>query len=286
MKLSVALAIFNEESTITRCIESVYDIADEIIVIDGGSTDETLAILKKLDEGSRTKSGMTKIKVFHEENPPMFHINKQKALEKCTGDWILQLDADEVVSAELAKEILKQVQDDSATQDDASVNPHDTHVISNEVRDLSPVAYWIPRLNYFLGKPLRKGGQYPDPTIRLYKNGVAHFACKTVHEQVAINGEVGWLKNDLLHYPYPTFTAYVEKWVRYTRLEAEKNFKKGMRPSVQNAVKYGIFMPKMWFFKTYFRHRGYADGFPGFVFSLFSSLRYLVEYIFLYEKSR
>lgn len=275
MKLSVALAIFNEKSTIARCIESVYDIADEIVVVDGGSTDETLSILKKLD-----KKGI--MKVFHEENPPMFHINKQKALEKCTGDWILQLDADEVVSAELGKEILLRLepdQDDRMAQDNTSVT-------LNGVKSPSPVAYWIPRLNYFLDKPLRKGGQYPDPTIRLYKNGVAHFPCKTVHEQVVINGEVGWLKNDLLHYPYATFTAYVEKWVRYARLEAEEKHKKGMRPSVQNAVKYGIFMPKMWFFKTYFRHRGYADGFPGFVFSLFSSLRYLVEYIFLYEKSR
>ncbi|MGB4966369.1 MAG: glycosyltransferase family 2 protein [Microgenomates group bacterium] len=260
MKLSVALAIFNEESTITRCIESVYDIADEIIVIDGGSTDETLAILKKLDEGSRTKSGMTKIKVFHEENPPMFHINKQKALEKCTGDWILQLDADEVVSAELAKEI-------SSILSGTSV----------------PLAFWIPRLNYFLGKPLRKGGQYPDPTIRLYKNGVAHFPCKTVHEQVAINGEVGWLKNDLLHYPYETFSSYIHKWTRYSMLEAEENFKKGIRPSFWNACKYGIMYPSVWFLKTYFRHRGYVDGFAGFIFSLFSSLRYWIEYIRLYE---
>lgn len=260
MKLSVALAIFNEEATIARCIESVYDIADEIIVVDGGSTDGTLSILKKLDKKRI-------VKITHTENPPMFHINKQKALEKCTGDWILQLDADEVVSSELGKEI------SSILKSPAGQSPLGG-------------AFWIPRLNYFLGKPLRKGGQYPDPTIRFYKNGVAHFPCKTVHEQVSINGEVGWLKNDLLHYPYSTFKSYIDKWVRYAVLEAEVHYKNGLRPSATNAFKFCVWYPKMWFLKTYFRHRGYADGFPGFVFSLFSALRYCVEYTALYEKSR
>jgi hypothetical protein len=173
------------------------------------------------------------------------------------------------------------------------------------------VAYWIPRLNFFLGKPLRKGGQYPDYTIRLYKNGVAHFPCKSVHEQVEINSalsaksapriagsagseaddsrrqlttaDTGFLKSDLFHYPYPTFEDYLQKWVRYGVLEAAIWKQQGIKPSFANSIKYMIVLPKWWFFKTYIRHRGYTDGFPGFVFSLFSSIRYWITYIKLCE---
>ncbi len=256
MKLSVALAIFNEETVITRCLDSVYEMADEVVIVDGGSTDKTLEIIKKYDKDE-------KIHVLHEGNPPMFHINKQKAIEKCKGEWILQMDADEVVSSELRHEI----------EDVVERNP-----VEN--------GFWIPRLNFFLGKPLRKGGQYPDPTVRLYRNGKARLACKSIHEQADVEGQIGLLKHDLLHYPWPTFGDYVDKALaRYSKLEAEDLYKRGVRPNATNFIKYMIIYPKIWFLKTYFRHKGFMDGFPGFVFSLFSSLRYWVEYVALYEKS-
>src|SRR3990167_11532806 len=130
MKLSVALAIFNEEKAIARCLESVYEIADEIVIVDGGSTDKTLKLVKELDKSS-------KIHIFNEENPPMFHINKQKALEKCTGEWILQLDADELVSPELQKEIQAVVKTNSTNSDE---------LIPTSNRDglIQPIAYWLP----------------------------------------------------------------------------------------------------------------------------------------------
>jgi glycosyltransferase involved in cell wall biosynthesis len=96
MKLSVCLATYNEEQNIARCLDSVKDIADEIVVVDGTSTDKTVEIAKSL--GAR---------VILAENHPIFHINKQKAMDEAKGDWILQLDADEVVSPALAKEILQ-----------------------------------------------------------------------------------------------------------------------------------------------------------------------------------
>jgi glycosyltransferase involved in cell wall biosynthesis len=263
MKLSVAYALHNEEKNITRSLDSLYDLASEIIIVDGASTDATQEILKKYDSAAaKTSGGKTKITIYEYDNPAMFHINKQRAIEKCTGEWILQMDADELISPELKEEI------------ESVIARNDSHV-----------AYWIPRLNYFLDKPLKKGGQYPDYTIRLYKNGVAKFPCKTVHEQVDIHGsEIGKLKNNLLHYPYPSFSFYIEKWDRYNSSEAEILKTQGVKPSMGNFFKYMLVLPKLWFLKTYFRHKGFQDGFPGFVFSLFSAIRYWGIYVKLHER--
>lgn len=258
MKLSVAYALYNEEKNITRSLDSLYSMADEIIIVDGGSTDNTKEVIKKYDHDN-------KIKIYDFDNPLMFHINKQRAIEKCKGDWILQMDADELLSPELKKEINQLINEPM-----------------NELTD--PVAYWIPRLNYFLDKPLRKGGQYPDYTIRLYKNGAAKFPCKTVHEQVDIKGQIGFLKHNLLHYPYPSFSFYIEKWDRYNSSEAAILKDQGVKPGFGNFCKYIIFYPKLWFLKTYFRHKGFEDGFPGFIFALFSSIRYWGIYVKLHER--
>ena len=264
MKLSVALAVHNEEHNIPRCIGAIYDWVDEIVVIDGESADNTVSILKKLDKDK-------KIKIFSEKNPSMFHINKQKALEQCKGEWILQLDADEIVSDDLRKEILKIV--DHNSQDQA-------------------IAFWIPRLNYFLGRPLRKGGQYPDYTIRLYKNDVAHFPCKDVHEQVEIKNvsnldtQISKLNSNLLHYPYPTFKDYLDKTLRYSYLEADMLYDQKTPINIKTFLLYMIIKPKWWFLKTYFRHKGFVDGFPGFVFSFISALRFCFTYIRLYELNK
>lgn len=302
MHLSIALAVHNEENNITRCLDSVYDWADEIVIVDSGSTDRTVELIKKRDTSN-------KIRVFDEPHVAMFHINKQKALEQCHGEWILQLDADEVVSLELKEEIRSVILSNSegslanaslTSVRDSSASPQNDNV----------VAYWMPRLNYFLGMPLRKGGQYPDYTIRLYRNGAARFPCKSVHEQVQIitnnqlpitnqvpnsnsrknenslkivNSKIDHLKAPLLHYPYPTFDAYLKKWARYALLEADMLYANGLRPSPVNFLRYMILYPKWWFFWTYIRHRGYTDGFAGFAFALFSALRYCVTYIKLYE---
>ena len=99
MKLSIAIPTYNEEKNIGFCIRAVYDWVDEIVIVDGTSTDHTVEIAKKLDTQG-------KIKIFIEENPPNFLINKQKAIERCRGTWILQLDADEIVSEKLKKELI------------------------------------------------------------------------------------------------------------------------------------------------------------------------------------
>ncbi|MBI1863014.1 glycosyltransferase family 2 protein [Candidatus Microgenomates bacterium] len=249
MKLSLCLAVYNEEKFLHYALDSAAEWCDEIIIVDGGSDDATVKIAKSYGK---------KVRVIETDNPIIFHKNKQKAIEAATGDWILQLDADEAVSKELKDEILKRVQDDNG-----------------------PVAFWIPRKNYFLGKFLTKGGVYPDKTIRLYKNGVAHFPCKTVHENVEINGPVGSLKNDLLHYADPDFDRYLVRWNRYTTLDAELMAKNGEKAGF---FSYFIAKPLTTFFLMYFRHKGILDGYPGFVFALFSAIRHWVIYIKLRAK--
>lgn len=282
MKLSVALATFNEERLIKQCLEEVYDLADEIVIVDGTSTDSTLDIVKKLDVDG-------KVKITIKDNPPMFHINKQVAIQKCKGDWILQLDADEIVSGKLKeeiKEIISNKIQDTSIKEFSNFKfhlPADKTGISNSNE---VVAYWIPRLNHFLGTPLTKGGQYPDPTIRLYKNGTAYLPCKSLHEQVTVDGAVGKLKNNILHYPDRNLAHYLHKWVKYALEEGERDYASGVRPSVVNAILYFKIKPILWFTKTYLRHRGYVDGFAGFVFALFSALRFIPAYIRIVELSK
>lgn len=243
MKLSLCIAVYNEEKNLHYPMDSAIDIVDEVIIVDGGSTDKTVEIARSYGK---------KVKIIKSDNPIMFHKNKQKAIEAAQGEWILQLDADEVLSQELKQEILN---------------------LFHQTDDQT--AFWIPRKNWFLTGFLMKGGQYPDYTIRLYKNGFAKFPCKDVHENVEIKGKVGYLKNPLLHYADPDFSRYLSRWDRYTTAEVER-MPKDMK---LNFFNYFVWKPKITFLMMYFRHKGFIDGFPGFVFSLFSSIRYWVIYI-------
>lgn len=245
MKLSLCIATFNEEKNIHYPLDSSIDLVDEVVIVDGGSTDKTVKIAKSYGK---------KVKIIQSDNPKMFHKNKQKAIEAAKGEWILQLDADEALSNNLKKEIRE--------------------VINNNL-ELNFVAYNIPRKNWFLTRFLEKGGQYPDYTVRLYRNSYARFPCKDVHENVEIKGEIGYLKNPILHYADPDFSRYLMRWDRYTSLEVEKM----TEDTKLSFFKYFIWLPKITFLSMYFRHKGFMDGFPGFVFSLFSAIRFWVIYI-------
>lgn len=256
VSLSVVLATFNEEENLPRCLESVKDLADEIVIVDGTSKDKTVEIAKKY--GS---------KITVTSNPPNFHINKQKAIDKATGEWILQLDADEVVSKELGEEIKKLLGKEGLEN-----------------------GYWIPRKNYFLGRFLMKGGQYPDYTVRLYRNGKGKLPQKDVHEQAVIEGKVGYTKEALLHYPYKDFASYYAKWMRYNRLFATQigeDFKrKDFFTKIILSVGYLLAKPAHWMLTAYGRHKGFMDGWQGFVFALFSALRFPVSYIIFITKKK
>lgn len=248
-KISVVLAVFNEEKNLENCLRSVSDFAWEIIVADGGSTDKTL-----------DTAGKFNARIIHADNPSVFHINKNKAIDAARGDWILQLDADEIVTKKLADEIKR--------------------VISSK-SDIN--GYWIPRRNFFLGRFLTKGGQYPDYTLRLYRRGKGRLPAKDVHEQAEVSGKTGYLKNDLFHLRDKVFSEYLKRFGRYTDLLASQLKDKGIKINVISFLNYEFIKPLYWFLKVFIRHKGFADGFPGFVFAFFSSLRFPVSYYKLWR---
>lgn len=292
MKLSLCIPAYNEEKNIHYPLDSAYDLVDEVIVIDAGSTDRTAEI---------ARSYGAKVKVFKTDNPRNFLINKQRAIEKASGDWILQLDADEALSEELKKEIVTLLHGAIAKKNNRSMKQSNNEIIG----------YYIPRKNWFLSRFLMKGGVYPDYVLRLYKRENARFDLKNLHENVRIVNpkkqgqrnkqtlnlkspktnsldtgelEIGYLQNPILHYADPNFSRYLLRWDRYTTFDAEELNKSSKRPvstikCLVMGIDYFLIKPTVWFFKTYFRHWGFLDGFPGFVFSLFSAIRFWVIYI-------
>jgi hypothetical protein len=140
-------------------------------------------------------------------------------------------------------------------------------------------AFFIPRLNFFLGRYLRHGGVYPDGVIRLVKKGKAHFPCKDVHEQIAVAGRVGWLQHDLYHFDSPTFQRYLQRNNRYITLLAKDLHEQHIGKNPITATKYLVVLPTWWFLLTFFRHKGFLDSWQGFVFSLYSALRFPKAYL-------
>lgn len=279
-KLSVAIATYNEENNIGPCLESVKDLADEIVIVDGSSSDKTVEIAKSF--GAR---------VYIRENPPIFHINKQKAFDASTGDWILYLDADERVSIRLAKEIIRVINMEKGELENYQKNLKNKDIFDKHQKILQLrdgqigteegeyVAFFFPRLNYFLGKYLKYGGVYPDGVIRLFKKGKAYLPCRSVHEQPVVLGRVGWLENDLLHLDSPTLTRYLEKNNRYINLIVDELKGTGVKKNLSEFINYDIVKPIWWFIRTQIFLKGILDGWQGIVFSFFSSLRFPRAYL-------
>lgn len=278
-KLSVVLATRDEEENIGACLRSVKDIVDEIVVVDESSTDKTREIAKKY--GAR---------VFKVKHEPIFHKTKQKALDKATGDWILQLDADERVTPILAKEIRKVIEMTPSTLRLRRANGKKERLFKRHKKIIEQrdgpigektgeiVAFFLPRINFFLKKPLVHAGLYPDASIRLVKKGKARFPAKSVHEQMEINGEVSWLFNDLEHHDSPTFRRYFDRMNRYTDLHAQELESAGVSRNYFVLFHFSFIKPIIIFLKLYIRHKGVLDGVRGFLWSLFSALHYPIAY--------
>src|ERR1700741_5172177 len=189
MSLSVAIVGMDEEANIGRTLAGVRW-ADEIVLVDSGSKDRTRDIAR--EHGARVI----------EEAWRGYVAQKQYAVELCTKDWVLLLDADEEVSPELAEEIR-----------DALANPGDTN------------GFWLPRKNLFLGRWIRHGGFYPDPKLRLFRNGMGFVTGNDPHDRCELKTGVAQrthrFKNAMVHYTYPTLSYYIGHMNRYSSLGAE-----------------------------------------------------------------
>lgn len=266
MLLSVVLITFNEEANIARTLQSVAPLVQqgrgEIIVVDSGSTDRTLEIAQSL--GAR---------VFSEEWKG-FAAQKNSALAKASGEWVLSLDADEELSNELAEDI-EQVLADSAP---GAPQPR------------SAVAYWIPRRNSFLGRWTRHGGFWPDDKLRLFRRGAAQFKHTPVHETIEVLPPAkglpiayGHLPGHLLHYSYPTLSSYIEHMNRYSSLGAEMAAAKGHGAfSFSNIV----LRPAATFIYNYFFRLGFLDGKEGLLLHLYHASYVSWKYAKAWERSR
>jgi len=227
MTLSVCIITLNEEANIVRTLESVRGIADEIIVVDSGSTDRTVSL-------ARTRGA----KVFSEPWKG-FAAQKNSALAKASCDWVLSLDADEEVSPELAASIKALMKSNGPPQFDG---------------------YTMNRRNLYLQRWLKHSGYYPDPKLRLIKRGAAEFELRAVHEDIKMQGPLGHLKGDLIHHAYPTLESFIEHANRYSSLGAQTVVEKG--PAGFSFINI-VLRPLVRFLYTYFFRLGFLDGREG-----------------------
>jgi len=288
IKLSVVLAVRNEEQNLGRCLEAVKDIADELIVVNEYSEDKTVEIAKTYGA-----------KVFEEPHHENFHITKQIAIDKANGEWILQLDADEVVSPELAKEILGVISMDyqqikTKKQENKKkwqLFMRHQKVIEEKYGTLGQktgeiVAFFVPRRNMFLGKPLSHAGVYPDAVIRLIKNGKAGLPARSVHEQIMwMKGEVGWLTHDLLHYDSPSLKRYFDRANRYTSFTALQWKEQKLKKNLGNLIFFMLIKSTTTFLSLYIRHAGFKDGIRGFLWSVLSAWHFPLAYFKYYTNN-
>lgn len=236
--LSAIIITYNEEKNLERCLESLA-FADQIIIADSHSTDKTKEIAGKYTD-----------RIFEVEWKGFGPV-KEFARQQADNAWILSIDADEEVTPKLKEEILQAVQNNRC------------------------VGYFIPRRSLFLGRWIEHSGWYPDHVLRLFLKEQGQFNDALVHEEVKVQGEIGYLKNPLRHYTYPNLKYYFKKLRRYTTLASQELYQKGTRTYPWDL----IFRPPATFFKMYLLKFGFLDSWQGLVLAVLSGYQVLIKYL-------
>lgn len=241
-KISISIITYNEEKIIAKCLEKLYW-ADEIVIVDSGSTDNTVAICESF--GARV--------IQHAfEN---FGAQKQFALDQTANDWVLSLDADEVLSDELI----------------------------NEIKNLDLAngfkGYYVPRTHVFLNTIFKYGVEHKKPILRFFNKKHGKFTPNKVHETIVVEGKLGYLKNEMLHYTVFDFDIAIQKQIKYALLSGELFYEKNKK---SNLIKI-LFKFPFDFIKIYFLQRNFLNGYQGFTWSMFSAFSSYLKYAYLKE---
>lgn len=246
MKISSVIIAKNEESNIGRCINSQLECIDDIVVIvDSSTSDNTLEIVKHFTSVN-----------YEVKDWLGYSESKKYAISKTKNDWILWIDADEALTAELVNEI---------------------RAFKNS--EPAAVAYTVARRAYFLNKWIKHSGWYPNRVTRLFNKSNAHFSDNDVHEHLIVDGQTDNLKNDLFHFTDPNLFHYYEKFNKYTSLaakELETRKKKATLPDL-------LFRPLFIFFKMYILKLGFLDGIHGLILAVLSANYVFTKYSKLWE---
>jgi glycosyltransferase involved in cell wall biosynthesis len=243
--LSVIMITHNAMATLEAALCSVA-FADELIVVDSGSDDGTVALAKRFTD-----------RVVVTEDWPGFGKQKNRALALASRDWVLCLDADEVLSAPLQAEIQAIVSDKQAPC----------------------VAYEIARRLRFHGKVLRYGVCYRERVLRLFRRAHGRFTDDLVHEKIVVDGSVACLKHWMWHDSYRDVMHLLDKVLGYARLGASVRLKRGCRGGIGIAVVHGVGA----FVKFFFLRLGFLDGALGFLFAWTASVEAFYRYVYLAE---
>jgi glycosyltransferase involved in cell wall biosynthesis len=244
--LSVTIITRNESAHIESCLASV-DWADERLVVDCGSTDDTVALAERA--GARV--------VVHDW--PGYSAQKNFAASQATHDWILSIDADERVTPELAREI--------------------QHLLQSVP---SAPGYRLPRITWHLGRWFRTTDWYPDHQLRLYDRRRGRWTPRRVHESVDVDGRPEYLTHHLQHYAYRDIAHHLDTMNRYTTLAADDMFEAGRRVGAADVIVHPIAA----FLRNYLLRRGVLDGVPGVIVSAMNAYYVLLKIAKLWELGR
>lgn len=250
MKLSLALITFNEEANLARTLTAAAGLADEIVIVDSYSTDRTRDIARAF--GARVISQVWQ----------GFAAQKNFLFSECQGEWILSLDADEVLSPELKAAIQKQLQTQTQAQTEMA-------------------GYILKRRTVYMDKLLKHA--FADEKLRLVKKAANPlWEGDLVHEKLVLDGKVASLPGVVLHYSYVDFTDHFKRSIRYAALGAEKKWRAGERFSILKL----LLRPPVAFLKSYGLKRGFLDGLPGLIVSYMRALDVWLKYLYLWEIAR
>lgn len=245
--LSAVLIVKNEENSLVQCLDTLSWV-DELVIVDADSSDNTVEIAKKYTD-----------KVFSEADWQGYGLQRQRAQSYASCDWIVMIDADELVTPELKSSILKVVQENN----------------QNKV-------YALPRLSWVFGRFIRHSGWYPDYVIRLYPRHKARYGDEKVHEKLhfGYDMQVVKLKGDLLHYTYRDLEHYLVKSASYAAAWAEQRQAKGKSSSLLQGFWHGIAC----FLRMYVFRLGFLDGRQGLLLAILSAHSTFVKYADLWVK--